>query len=130
MKLVVISSASQSFHLPLSQSAELKSNPFFAFHPTIQAYIRHLHKRHPLLSYTVTARVFLPLKKSYTDIHSSRSNQMAKEILAGFAGAEADRLIETKGEDFYDREKFRHHAKQQAEHLYDQRMGGERDGRY
>jgi len=55
---------------------------------------------------------------------------MAKEILAGFAGAEADRLFETKGEDFYDKEKFKHHAKQQAEHLYDQRYQNDRDDRY
>ncbi|KAL8822388.1 MAG: hypothetical protein Q9191_006878, partial [Dirinaria sp. TL-2023a] len=34
------------------------------------------------------------------------NHKLAKEILAGFAGAEADRLVQTKGEDFYDREKI------------------------
>ncbi|KPM43248.1 hypothetical protein AK830_g3321 [Neonectria ditissima] len=44
----------------------------------------------------------------------------AKEILAGFAAAEVDKLAETKGLDFIDREKTKHHAKKQAEHLYDE----------
>ncbi|KAK3378471.1 hypothetical protein B0H63DRAFT_452255 [Podospora didyma] len=48
----------------------------------------------------------------------------AKEALAALAGAEADRLVETKGLDFVDREKVRHHAKRQAEELYDQQYGG------
>ncbi|KAL1871455.1 hypothetical protein VTK73DRAFT_2063 [Phialemonium thermophilum] len=47
----------------------------------------------------------------------------AKELLAGFAAAEVDKLVETKGLDFVDREKAKHHAKQQAEHLYDQHYG-------
>lgn len=33
-------------------------------------------------------------------------------MLAGFAGAEADKLVETKGEDFYDRERVRRGARQ------------------
>ncbi len=31
-------------------------------------------------------------------------HQFAKELLAGFAGAEVDKLFETKGLDFMDRE--------------------------
>jgi len=49
----------------------------------------------------------------------------AKELIAGFAGAEVDKLFETKGLDFIDREKAKHHAKQQAEHLYDQQYSGQ-----
>jgi hypothetical protein len=48
------------------------------------------------------------------------SHQFAKEILVGLAGAEIDKLAETRGMDFIDREKAKHHAKQQAEHMYDQ----------
>jgi hypothetical protein len=48
------------------------------------------------------------------------SHQFAKELLVGFAGAEVDKLAETKGLDFIDREKAKHQAKQQAEHLYDE----------
>lgn len=48
------------------------------------------------------------------------SHQFAKELLAGFAGAEVDKLAETKGEDWFDREKAKRHAKEQAEHMYDE----------
>ena len=47
------------------------------------------------------------------------SHAFAKELLAGFAGAEVDKLAETKGEDFFDREKAKHQAKKRAEDLYD-----------
>lgn len=45
---------------------------------------------------------------------------VAKELLAAAAGFEVDKLVETKGLDFIDREKAKHQAKKQAEHLYDQ----------
>ncbi|KAH7413889.1 hypothetical protein DE146DRAFT_750078 [Phaeosphaeria sp. MPI-PUGE-AT-0046c] len=48
------------------------------------------------------------------------SHQFAKELLAGFAGAEVDRLAETKGEDWFDREKTKRHAEKQAEQMYDE----------
>ncbi|KAB5575945.1 hypothetical protein GE09DRAFT_609810 [Coniochaeta sp. 2T2.1] len=47
----------------------------------------------------------------------------AKEMIAAFAGAEVDKLAETKGMDFVDRERAKHHAKQNAERLYDERYG-------
>ena len=49
----------------------------------------------------------------------------AKEALAGFAAAEVDKLVETKGLDAIDREKAKHHAKKQAEHLYDEQYGNQ-----
>ncbi|OAA58012.1 hypothetical protein SPI_06897 [Niveomyces insectorum RCEF 264] len=55
------------------------------------------------------------------------SHGFAKEALAAFAGAEVDKLVETKGLDFVDREKAKHHAKQQAEHLYERQYGGQPD---
>jgi len=48
------------------------------------------------------------------------SHQFAKELLVGLAGAEVDKLVETKGLDYIDREKAKRHAKEQAEHLYDE----------
>ncbi|KAF2022886.1 hypothetical protein EK21DRAFT_105582 [Setomelanomma holmii] len=48
------------------------------------------------------------------------SHQFAKEVLAGFAGAEVDKLAETKGEDWFDREKTKRHAEQQAKQMYDE----------
>ncbi|KAL4950939.1 hypothetical protein BDW69DRAFT_171096 [Aspergillus filifer] len=43
------------------------------------------------------------------------SHQMAKELLAGFAGAFIDREVETKGLDFVDRERAKRHAREQVE---------------
>jgi hypothetical protein len=43
--------------------------------------------------------------------------------MAGFAAGEADKLVETHGENFYDREKLRYDAKQQANSAYDQQYG-------
>ncbi|KAF2793812.1 hypothetical protein K505DRAFT_349681 [Melanomma pulvis-pyrius CBS 109.77] len=48
------------------------------------------------------------------------SHAFAKELVAGFAGAEVDRIAETKGEDWFDREKTKRQAKENAEHMYDQ----------
>ncbi|KAL3422892.1 putative CipC-like antibiotic response protein [Phlyctema vagabunda] len=47
------------------------------------------------------------------------SHQFAKEMLVGLAGAEIDKLAETKGEDFVDRERAKHAAKQNVERMYD-----------
>ncbi|KAI5467102.1 hypothetical protein BGZ63DRAFT_17194 [Mariannaea sp. PMI_226] len=52
------------------------------------------------------------------------SHGKAKELLAAFAGAEVDKLFETKGLDYLDQEKAKHKAKQQAEHLYDEQYSG------
>ncbi|KAL8658159.1 MAG: hypothetical protein Q9202_007625 [Teloschistes flavicans] len=48
------------------------------------------------------------------------SHGFAKELLAGFAGAEVDKLAETKGMDEYDRERAKHHARESAENMYDE----------
>ncbi|KAI0677541.1 hypothetical protein C8Q78DRAFT_1003166 [Trametes maxima] len=39
-----------------------------------------------------------------------QSHEKAKEILAGFAGAFVDRIVETKGLDFVDKERAKRHA--------------------
>ncbi|PBL02591.1 hypothetical protein ARMGADRAFT_1057948 [Armillaria gallica] len=43
-----------------------------------------------------------------------QSHEMAKELLAGFSGAFVDRMVETKGLDYIDSAKAKHHAKEQA----------------
>jgi hypothetical protein len=53
------------------------------------------------------------------------SHGFAKEILAGLAGGEVDRLAETKGADYIDREKAKRDARRNAEELYDQHYGGQ-----
>ncbi|KAM0746815.1 hypothetical protein T439DRAFT_306271 [Meredithblackwellia eburnea MCA 4105] len=45
------------------------------------------------------------------------NHALAKELIAGFAGAEVDKLFETKGLDFIDREKAKHQAKKDAEKI-------------
>lgn len=52
------------------------------------------------------------------------SHGFAKEMLAGLAGFEVDRLAETKGEDYLDREKAKRHARESAERMYDDQYGG------
>lgn len=43
--------------------------------------------------------------------------EQARELLAAFAAAEADKLIETKGLDFMDREEAKRQARQHAEQV-------------
>ncbi|CAF1307471.1 unnamed protein product [Didymodactylos carnosus] len=53
--------------------------------------------------------------------HPGDSHQLSKEVLAGLAAAEVDKLFESRGLDFLDRETAKFHARQQAEAIYDQR---------
>jgi len=53
------------------------------------------------------------------------NHAFAKELLAGFVGGEIDKLAETKGLDWVDREKAKHEGKQRAEQMYDQHYGGQ-----
>jgi hypothetical protein len=45
--------------------------------------------------------------------------------LAGFVGGEVDKLAETKGEDFIDRERTKHAAKKRADEMYDDHYGNQ-----
>ncbi|KXL47632.1 hypothetical protein M433DRAFT_63930, partial [Acidomyces richmondensis BFW] len=51
-------------------------------------------------------------------------HQFAKELIAGFAGGEVDKLCETKGADYIDRERAKRQARERAEQMYDQHYGG------
>ncbi|CAF1269229.1 unnamed protein product [Adineta steineri] len=51
------------------------------------------------------------------------SHPMMKEILAGLAAAEVDKLFETKGLDYLDKEKAKRMAIQQAQQLADEKYG-------
>jgi hypothetical protein len=52
------------------------------------------------------------------------SHAFAKELLAGFIGAEIDKLIETKGLDYLDPEEAKRQAVAHAHGMYDERFGG------
>jgi hypothetical protein len=66
-----------------------------------------------------------PISSLTTNTHPGKpvSHQFAKELLAGFAGGEVDRLAETKGADYIDREKAKRQARENAEQMYDQHYG-------
>ncbi len=51
------------------------------------------------------------------------SHPLMKEMLAAFAAAEVDKLFETKGLDYLDREKAKRHAIQQAHHIANEQYG-------
>ncbi|TVY67539.1 hypothetical protein LSUE1_G005867 [Lachnellula suecica] len=51
------------------------------------------------------------------------SHSFAKELIAGFAAGEVDKLAETKGEDYVREHRMRERAQEQGEHLYDQHYG-------
>ncbi|KDQ49972.1 hypothetical protein JAAARDRAFT_200399 [Jaapia argillacea MUCL 33604] len=51
------------------------------------------------------------------------SHLLMKEMLAGIAAAEVDKLVETKGLDWVDAHKAKKMARQQAHHLAEQRYG-------
>ena len=53
------------------------------------------------------------------------SHAFAKEMLAGIAGGEVDKLFETKGLDYIDRERAKRQAEEHARNMYDQHYGGE-----
>ena len=51
------------------------------------------------------------------------SHGFAKELVAGIAGAEVDKLFETKGLTALDREEARRRASRRAEDMYDAQYG-------
>lgn len=63
--------------------------------------------------------------KAYEDHLRQTGEQVSharmKELLAGFAAAEVDKLFETKGLDFLDREKAKQHAIHQAHKLAEEK---------
>jgi len=48
------------------------------------------------------------------------SHGLAKEMIAGIAGAEIEKLAETKGADAWDRHEAKQRAEQISQHLYDE----------
>lgn len=57
------------------------------------------------------------------------SHKLAKELIAGLVGGEVDKLAETKGMNWLDREKAEHHAKKNVEHMYEERYEQHDNGR-
>jgi len=51
------------------------------------------------------------------------SHPLMKEMIAGFVSAEVDKLFETEGLDFLDREKAKHLAIENAHHIANEKYG-------
>ncbi len=68
-----------------------------------------------MISSRITSTVHKAGTNSNLKTGQPESHEKAKEILAGFSGAFIDRIVETKGLDYIDTEKAKHHARQQAE---------------
>ncbi|KAF9366822.1 hypothetical protein BGX34_006091 [Mortierella sp. NVP85] len=60
--------------------------------------------------------------KAYEDRQGDGAHhKLTKEIFAALAGAEADKLFETKGLDFLDRERAKRQAEANAEQIFDEK---------
>ncbi|KAG0231628.1 hypothetical protein B0O80DRAFT_382625 [Mortierella sp. GBAus27b] len=60
--------------------------------------------------------------KSYEDKQGTNANhKLTKELFAAFAGAEAEKLVETKGLDHLDKYEARRQAEANAERIYDEK---------
>lgn len=55
------------------------------------------------------------------------SHKFAKELLAGIVGGEVDKLFETKGLDYLDRDRAKEQAQQQVQENYDNHYGGQQE---
>ncbi|KAI0317752.1 hypothetical protein OF83DRAFT_1171709 [Amylostereum chailletii] len=77
------------------------------------------HKAH-LSHELIAAAASFEAAKAYED-HVAKNGQpsshaKAKELLVGFAGGFIDRIVETKGLDFVDKQKAHHQAKEKLDH--------------
>lgn len=67
--------------------------------------------------------------KMYNDKKAADGEEVdhatAKNILAAFAGVAVDRLVETKGMDWFDKQKAKKHAEEEAQKLYSEQTGYE-----
>lgn len=105
----------------------------FGFHEHKQQYDQAYNDDHKgSLSHEVLAGAasFAALKHFEDDRRKDGQpvkHQFAKEALAAFAGAEADKLAETKGLNAVDREKVKRQAQDQAQQQYDNQYGNNGD---
>ncbi|KAI8644121.1 hypothetical protein BD408DRAFT_413754 [Parasitella parasitica] len=81
----------------------------------------HEHKGH-LSHELIAGAASYEAVKAYND-HCERNGKpndhaKAMSIFAGFAGAAIDKLVETKGLDFIDKQKAKRHAEEQAKEYY------------
>lgn len=98
---------------------------------TLQGYPRkiwHIYfsHSHELLAGAAAFAGFHEFEKHQREEGKPVTHEFAKEMLAGFAAGEADKLIETRGEDAWSAHRAREQAKENSQDLYQQYY--ERDG--
>jgi len=78
---------------------------------------------HELLAGAAAFAAFHEFEKHQREQGRPVSHSLAKELLAAFAAAEADKLIETRGVDKWEdyREKTREHAREKSREMYHDR---------
>jgi hypothetical protein len=87
-----------------------------------KAFEDHQRKEgNPLLFPSPATATLLTVSQTGKEV----KHAFAKELLAGFVGGEVDKLAETKGEDFVDRERSKHEAKKRADQMYDDHYGNQ-----
>lgn len=85
-----------------------------------QVYNETVHKSSWTHELIAGAAAFEAMK-AYEDRQEGASHKLTKEIFAALAAAEADKLFETKGLDFLDRERAKSQAEANAERIYDEK---------
>ncbi|KAI7868876.1 hypothetical protein BDF14DRAFT_1788757 [Spinellus fusiger] len=78
---------------------------------------------HQLLAGAAAFEAMRLYNKKKAETGGEDQHHLAKELLAGLAGAAVDNIAESKGMDWLDRQKAKHHAKEEAEKLYSERTG-------
>src|SRR2546423_1403748 len=76
------------------------------------------HLSHEIIAGAAAFEAFRAYEKKREKEGHHSNHALAKEMLAAIVAAEADKLIETKGLDYLDREKAKKDAKHAAEKLY------------
>ncbi|KAG1468334.1 hypothetical protein G6F56_003890 [Rhizopus delemar] len=83
----------------------------------------HEHKgklSHELIAGAASYEAVKAYQKHCEEQGKPTDHATAKALLAGFAGAALDKLIETKGLDFVDQQKAKRHAEDQVKQYYEE----------
>ncbi|KAI9247343.1 hypothetical protein BY458DRAFT_484111 [Sporodiniella umbellata] len=83
----------------------------------------HEHKgklSHELIAGAASYEAVKAYQKHCEEQGKPSDHATAKALLAGFAGAALDKLIETKGLDFIDEQKAKRHAEEQVKQYYEE----------
>ncbi|KAI8340259.1 hypothetical protein BC941DRAFT_419935 [Chlamydoabsidia padenii] len=78
---------------------------------------------HELLAGAAGFEALHLLNKKKKEQGGEVDHALAKELLAGFASASVDGFVESKGMNWIDKQKAKHHAKEEAEKLYSNETG-------